>query len=283
MTPLPSSVDDRVYSFVRAVVFLAWALILVLDPLERLADFPVASFEPPGLLSLLPREVIAALWTPGTLLGLRLIGAALCLAAAAERLSLVVAPAACIVVYLYQTVVRGFGYVNHSEIQLLLAASLLAAFALADRIAADRSPASLAERRAFPFAAVAILIAFTYFGSGLNRLISFGPSGILDGSLALYMIEVSAWDSIYPFELASAALQWIPMPLVNMSFLAVTLVEISAPACLFSRRARNLILPALVAFHLSTFLLMKIIFIEQLLLLALFWTDLPARLVHRRV
>ena len=279
MSPLHTSIDADVYRFVRGVVFGSWAVILLLDPVERLAELPVAAFELPGILSLVPRDWIAAAWTPAAFAALRLAGAALCLAATVRKFW-GLAPVACAALYCYQTSVRGFGYVNHSETQLLLAAFVLTAFGIADRLAPAHR--ELARLRAIPFACMAALISFTYFGSGLNRLVSSGPAGILDGSLAVYMVETSGWDSLYQFEFASTAAFAIPIVLINAGFLAVTVVEVCAPIGLLSRRARNWILPALVCFHCSTFILMKIIFLEQLLLLALFWTDWPHRFVAKR-
>jgi hypothetical protein len=98
----------------------------------------------------------------------------------------------------------------------------------------------------------------------------------------VFILETSAWNSIYPFDLSQAFARLAPAWLIGAGFACVTAAEILAPACIVSRRALKVILPCLIVFHLLTFALMKIIFFEQVMLLLTFWTDWPRRLFSQR-
>jgi uncharacterized membrane protein len=56
---------------------------------------------------------------------------------------------------------------------------------------------------------------------------------------------------------------------LNAGFVVVTVLEVLAPLCLFSRRFRLLWLGVMVPFHVATLFLMKIFFWQNLILLVL--------------
>ena len=278
MTSLHAGIDQRTYTAVRGAIFGLWAVTLALDPIGRLALLPAAAFAPPGPLFFAPPDLLSALLSPAGLALVRWGGAACCLAAAFLQRTIAVDLGACVALSVYQAIARSFGPVSHSEVQLMLAAYAFTAFRLADRVLErrpNRPPAALLH--AYPFQCVAVLLSLTYFCSGLNRILSGGVSWIFDGSLLVFILETSAWTSSYPFDFSQEFARMAPAWLIGAGFALVTAAEISAPACVLSRRAVMVILPCLVVFHLLTFALMKIIFFEQVLLLT-FWTDWPQRL-----
>jgi len=266
-------VSPRTLGIVRAVVFTLWACVVGFDSFEELAWLPPSIFQTHGLLALLPGGVWSVVLREPFLLGFRAVLVVLLgLAALGARPYRPIALLAVLGVLLEQTLIRGFGFIQHRELALLLAAVVLALFPSADGFSRwgredAHAPAPL------PSAALTLmtlLILLAYMITGLYRLAYAGPEIFLSNSLRYYIAYTSFRQNYYPFELGQVALLYPTAGAVlNAGFVVVTVLEILAPLCLFSRRFRRLWLGVMVPFHVATLFLMKIFFWQNLVLLVL--------------
>jgi hypothetical protein len=98
----------------------------------------------------------------------------------------------------------------------------------------------------------------------------FGTSTLRD-LVASFALQDGHFDgaSVVPSGVPAAILVLPPLTF-KVAFAASTLVELSAPLALFSRRLRPLIVAGLLLFHLSILVAMHVPFPENMCLLALF-------------
>ena len=284
MKLLHSDATIGTYQFVHSLIFIIWVLIVATDPLHKLAVLPVTAFEPYGLLRFLPTEIGAWILDASALTAVR-IGAVVCCGTALLRPTALWAKlAACVLLTLHQTIVRGFSVMNHAEIVALQAVYVFTAFDVLNRFAREEERENTSTRIvAYPLVTLTLLLSLTYFFAGLNRIVSSGLSGIWDGSVLAYFVDTSASTRRFDFDLSRHLLERPKLlPFLNAAFLVVTLAELGAPLCLISGRARRIIAPILVCFHILALVLMKVIFFPHGLLLILF-SDISAwvgRLPH---
>jgi hypothetical protein len=270
MKLLHSDATEGAYRLVHASVFLIWVLTVAMDPLHKLAAFPVTAFEPYGPLRFVPAETYAFILEPSVLTALR-IGAVVCCVSALLRPAAVWAQlGACLLLTLHQTVVRGFSVMNHAEIVALQAVYVFTAFALLDRFTpGEKKEQASTPSRSYALVTLTLLFALTYFFAGLNRTIA-GLGGIWDGSALVYFVQSSVYARGFSFDFSRRLLDHPELlPVLNTMFLVVTLAELATPLCLISARARRIVVPTLVSFHLLAFVLMKVIFWPHALLLIL--------------
>jgi hypothetical protein len=286
----------------RVLVFGIWLYYLAVDPVERLSELPASAFDPPGVLRLLPDQVqgfllerpVLLTFKAGLLLGLVLV----ILGVTRSKLVLGSTVGGLIV---YQAVVRGFsGHVNHAELALLYSSLLLLVFPVFDgltvrtlRGAPEPAPAGREPGDRAPYVAAmltaCVILSLAYFFVGAVRLwkgLDLFGTPALRGYIAEHAFQGGTFDgsSLTPLG-APAAVFGLPLWVFQASFVLATVLELSVPLALFSRRLRPVIVVGLLCFHITIWVFMDVPFPENMCLLVLFtgsWFHrLAARLDHR--
>jgi hypothetical protein len=272
----------------RVWVFGIWFVDLLLDPLHLLALLPQSAFLPPGYLRFAPDPVVSALLHESSLTAFKL-GLLGCLAVVV--LGLVptrwFAVLTVIQLIVYQGLVRGFsGHMNHAEMALLYSTLLLCLFPMFDGLSVRRPRKLAADRTQYQaaFVTVCVLLALVYFATGTVRAWK-GVELFTDGTLANLVAQFAATRGelhadVYALPPEPFFLH-VPEALWNIGFVGATVLEIIFPIVLFSRRARLLVVPAMLIFHASTIVLMGVLFIENMLLLPVFFDRWYVRFANR--
>lgn len=264
--------------FVRACVFAIWLAKVVAMPLPFLADLPAAMLRAPGLLGVVPEALWAWVLTPAVLAGLQVIlvlavGWAAVGAAAYRPVALVAA----LLLTLYMGLACGFTFVSHQELGLLYAAYVLAIFPAADGFAWKRRPRPLPPRPPALYGAalvtLALVILLPYAAIAAYRVSRAAPELFLSDSMAYWMVSLSGVNpdgwSLGLWVLEHPAL----VTLMQIGFPVTTAFELTAPLALIAPRFRRVWLAVIVPFHLLSWLVLNILFWENLLLIGLLLTD----------
>lgn len=271
----------------RVLVFSIWFWQLAVDPIERLADLSTSAFAPPGVLRVVPGGIWDLILEPSVLLAFKagLLMALLLVILGATR-SRVLLGLTVSGLVLYQGVVRGFsGHMNHAELALLYISMLFVFFPVFDGLTirtlrvirwkpagTDRATAGHAPYVTALLVAC-LLLSLTYFFVGAVRLWKgihlFGTPALRD-LIAGFSLQDGQFDgsAIIPLGVPSAALS-LPLWALQVAFIAATMLELSAPLAVFSRRLRPLIVISLVVFHVSIWAFMNVPFPENMCLLVL--------------
>jgi hypothetical protein len=286
----------------RVLVFGIWLYQLATDPVQRLAELPHATFDPPGALRVLPSRIWDLLLEPPVLLTLKvglLLALALVILGLPRSKALLALTVGALVAY--QGIVRGFsGHINHAELPLLYISLLLVFFPVFDGLtvwtwrgrpeasAAGRGPDDRAPYVAGMLAACLIL-SVTYFFVGVVRLwkgIDLFATPALRGYIAEHAFQGGRFDgsTTTPLSVPAAALG-LPLWFLQVAFALSTVLELAVPLALFSRRLRPVIVLGLLLFHVTIWAFMDVPFPENMCLLVLFsgvWFHrIAARLDHR--
>jgi len=250
-----------------------WLVRLWMDPLIDLTAIPVSEFSPVGPPGWLPRALEIHLLEPGVLQFLWWSSVAALVCILFDRLTSPAWLVAVVGLTTIQSIVRGFGHINHAEVCLLYAVYALALTAGIERMAVRPANAAL---QALPLVMTASALSFTYSLVAIYRLSHGAPAIFTSGSLVEWMVESSyapvGWHASLGAMAATTPARWA----VAMSFPVVTLFELAAPLCLILPRFRALCVPVLGFFHVATALSMNIVFWESFALLPLL-TTFPRR------
>lgn len=157
-------------------------------------------------------------------------------------------------------------------------------FGLACARGASRGPAAQAARRStfessFAEAGAAGALAATYVGAGLSKLVHSGPAWVESARLRVVVLAEHPVDDTSIFGALARAVG-ASAGLASALALATLIIRIGALAYPFSSRARAGVGTALLAFHLSVWALLHILYVEAFVLLVLFsypWQRLFAR------
>lgn len=257
----------RAESLAAAVVFGWWVLRIGLDPIERLAWMPATLFDPTAPVHFLPRSLELLATTAPALITLRVLATVLALLAALGIAFRPVATLACIFLTIHQAVVRGYGHVNHAEIPILLAAWILCVSAWAGR---DRREGPGGET----LVTIAAVLCWGYTLAGIFRLAYAGPAAFFTDNMDCWTIDTAVTPSYFGFGLGRyvSDYRWFAIALRGGLFV-VTVAEILAPFCLVSRLFRWGFLAIMIPFHVSTLLVMNILFVDNLVLFGLVLID----------
>jgi hypothetical protein len=264
----------------RVLVFGIWLCHLAVDPLQRLAELPRSAFQPPGVLAVVPGRVWEIALRSSSLLAFRfglLLALALVVGGLVPSQVLLGMTAAGLVVY--QGLVRSFsGHMNHAELALLYISMLFVFFPVFDGLTVRPRRTRARPGGRAPYVAgmlaACLVLGLTYFFVGAVRLWKgvdlFGTSTLRD-LISSFALQDGRFDgaSVVPLGVPAAILVLPPLTF-KVAFAASTLVELSAPLALFSRRLRPFIAAGLLFFHLSILVAMQVPFPENMCLLALF-------------
>jgi hypothetical protein len=268
---------------VRRVVLLIWATILVLTPYERLAALPPLTFDDVGVLAPFVGQPLgsSALVRHDVLLFLRVSGLlALGIAACARGRAVRCAShsVAFASVLVLDSVAKSVGgYVNHAQAVPLIVLGIVTAGEAFDamdwlwRSDANERRTRRPRVRSTPqlvawASGVTIVIAYTF--TGVNRIVSGGGAVLGGEAILTQMVLASHQYSAFGFHVAPHVVdtawgRW----LLQAGLAGVTLLEVAAAGVFCSDRFRKLWLVSMSAFHVSTLVLMNILFWENLLLM----------------
>lgn len=292
---LHSSADLRALAIARIVIFGLWWAIVTATPLHLLSELPHAIARPPGLLQLLP----AAFWdfflqaVPLTLFRVALTFSLSLVLVGAKPFNLLAVVTVCGLLLFDGTLKTYGGFISHSHFSLLYVAALLSITPSGERLCVRmrfaRSSRPLFQpirmRMVDPGAVLrlgAFIVAVPYALIGFQRLLLTGTSIFIDDSLPKFVLLRNLEPSEYSF---SFGLLLVASPLliaiVKLAFVAVTLAEITSPLVPFDHRVRRIWLAIIVPFHFFTLLTMNIFFWQNLILIALLFTEFPTRATER--
>jgi hypothetical protein len=248
--------------FFQIYVFGLWFVRVAAEPLHRLAVLPRSYYDPVGVLRLLPDVTHAWLLSAEGLVALKIALLVTCALSLWPQAFRYAAPVAAFLLVVYQSLINGFGHINHAEILSLLAAVTLAIFANLPQ----RKPSPAYNPNAVPLITVALIVTLCYSLVGFTRIQS-GISVFTGDTIINYVVSRSLRSYYYDFNLGLAVVSWAPAAyLLRAGFPLVTLSEALAPLVLVSRRFRWMFLAVMVPFHLLTLVLMEVNFMENLLL-----------------
>jgi hypothetical protein len=272
-------------ALVRISVFCIWLWELARDPFERLARLPRAWFQAHGPWLLVPAPFYEAIWNESVLSWLRgLTLGCVALALVGVRGQRAWALAAASLLTVSTAFVRGFGHVDHAQVQLLAVTWMLAfipawsAFSLAPA----QRPRPDAGEAALGFSLLACVFGFPYFETAAFRLAREGAAMFWSHSIQYFMVRDSLTLDDFAFDLGPRLAQhaaWLPV--FNLAFAAVTVAELLAPWAHLKRRLCIGWLAIVVPFHLLSPVLMHVFFLDDLLLILvlygwpLCWKRLP--------
>lgn len=264
----------------RIIVCLVWLSRLLRDPIHLLGYLPADLWHAYGALRLLPEELVKVLIDPVSLSVLQAVAIGLAvLVLLGPRLHRVTLAAFVAVLIVYLGVSRGFGgHVNHRELVLLYVTALLLFLPAFDAFALRASP-----RQRDPavyrssMIAICLLIGISYLLIGLARATMGFPVVFDPDVMRGWLVGRSLRPNPLGLELGAAFLDGrLSTYLIPLMLPASTLMEILAPAALWLRqRYRVGLLAGLASMHIAIALLMNIVFIENVLLLALFVNYTP--------
>lgn len=264
----------------RILIACLWIARLVPDPIHRLGHLPGEIWFARGVLGLLPEFLMAGLLDPAVLWGLRLVAIALAgivaLGVRPHRLSLAALTAVLIV---YLGIGRGFGgHVNHRELVLLYVTALLVFLPCFDALAiqARRWREGTGVYRA-SMIGICVVIATSYLFVGAARMAIGFPDVYDPDVMRAWLVSRSLRPNPLGLELGAA---FLDLPLsryaIPLMLPASTVMELMTPLLLgLRKRPRAVLLGALAGMHVAIALLMNIVFIENVLLLALFVNYTP--------
>ncbi|MEB3323595.1 MAG: hypothetical protein VKI81_12290, partial [Synechococcaceae cyanobacterium] len=253
----------------RFCVFLLAFFYVARTPLSDLALLPRDLQGSILLLQRLPEFIQAPLLTPFALEILRwVLLSLLALCALGIRPWRPFALPTLALLLVFDALVKGFaGYINHYQVGLISMVAVLALFPSADSAALIRwcrkRPAS-GEVHVAAHITMALILILPYLLIGIRRLVYGGLQIHLNDTIVFDVAEQSLTPARWSFRLGLLVLDhsWIH-PVLKGGFLLITLLEILSPLVLICRPFRHFWLLSMLAFHLSTLLLMNIFFWEN--------------------
>ena len=273
---------------VRFGVFGLWLAKIADDPTQRLAQLPAWFFERVGVMSLIPAGAWRALHAVAALTGVRIVTVVCLILSLGGRWRTPAALASCLLITFHEGLVRGIGHVNHNELPLLYAAYILALFPVVEALGRRASPAARPiDRSDVPLVLIVAVFTFTYALTGVSRLVLWTPGAFHPNTVTTWIL-LNAYQptAYYTWQLGRHVME---LPYWGRGVLAgglllVTVFEVLAPCCLFSRRFRRLFLLVMAPTHVLVALSMNILFWENLaMFLLLLDFDPVVRSIQARI
>lgn len=253
----------------RVYVWLLWIGALLLLPLSDIGTLPISAHLNTGLLRWIPDKLLAIILTPIVLSALKFGTVAGIVGHLFWRQRTSLAVTACVGLTVIQCLLRGFGHVNHAEIILLFAAYTVTYFDYIDETSSPANAKQIPSTGA-PLTAIVFVLCFSYALTGVCRISNGGIRVFTSQSLTA-VCEMASLSSRY-FDLSFGSKLMdrpIFVTILETGYPIVTLLEILAPLCLVSLWFRRGFLLMMLPFHVMTFLVMGILFWENLALYVL--------------
>lgn len=272
----------------RIVVFGIILVELAVDPIGRLPELPNELFSAPGPLALLPQSFWDFGLTPIFLNSFKaaLLILLLLVTIGAVHSRYYVAMTVVGVIF-YQGLVRAYlNHMNHAELALIYIAVLLTFYPIFDGLTVRRTTSfevmtsdNQSQNWTYiaAFLSACVIICLVYLFTASARLwkgtdLFVGPA--LQALIAKKALLLGHYDgsTLTLSRVRTIALD-LPTSIYLFGFAAVTFLELAAPLALFARRFRQVIIPSLLLFHVTAWILMDARFWENMILLGFFSND----------
>jgi len=276
---LHQGASKQAYHFLLRWVFGLWLAIMIYDPITELALYPTIGYTPTGfLLKMFPDSLNHLPLSYPFLLGVKIIIILSCLAILLNRFKRLAGVLLCILLSMYQGILRSFGHINHPELMLLHCVFIFTIFFFFEESLekiGHLDPAKQITVYSIPFIVILIFFSFTYVFAGIHRIV-FGFDAFFNDSLIYWIVENSRRSRLINWDMDWLILQYPIVEYVSKAGLAlVTVFEILTPFCLLSKWIRYLWLLVIIPFHIFVWLTMGIMFWENLTLFIIFINFTP--------
>ena len=270
----PTAVSPETLGVMRAAVFSIWLVEVKADDLSFWGELPDSMYEPIGVFKLVPRQAWKLALQPERLERLqRALVVMLALSAAGTPPYAQTATVTAGLLTTHQAVVRGFTFVNHEELALLIAAYVLALFPAADGFALSRRrKARSPDTYAAALDAMALLLLIPYCEIAARRLARASPEVFTGDSLPHWLGSLDALDR-EAFGLGS----WLlahprAVRFLKLGFAVTTVFELLGPLCLIAPRLRRVWVAVIVTMHVVNRFTLKLFFWQNSALILLLLT-----------
>ena len=275
-SPMPnllhSDAGPKTLVWMVKFMFAIWLVRYFVDPLPTLSELPVEYSAPVGMLKFVPTAIYEGMHSFFALGIIRYMIVLLCIGVWIPKIRLKAAISGCIMILIANTIVRGFGHVNHAEIAPWLVTAVLTFYMT--RLTRDQIECP--DNNPDPNASTAMVLATTVFAVtyslvGAARLVNGGIGLFAGDSIVNSMLRMSHHDWLLEFNFAHVMVASpLMLLMLKLGTAAVTIFELAAPFCLISDRFRKAFLLFVPAFHLGAILIFKIDFIENVFTMLLF-------------
>ena len=280
-------VSAETLGVIRAAVFAIWLLDVVPDDLAFWGELPASMHEPIGVFKLVPRDPWNRMLQPERLEQFkRVLVVLLTMSAAGAPPYRTAATATAGMLTAHQAILRGFTFVNHEELALLISAYILALFPAADGFALSRRRRRRRHRAASPetyaaaLDAMALLLLIPYTEIAARRFARASPKVFTGDSLPHWLASLDALDRD-AFGLGPWLLAHPPaVRFLKLGFAVTSVFELLGPLCLIAPRLRRLWVGVIVTLHVVNRFTLKLFFWQNTALILLLLTG-PERWVAR--
>ena len=257
---------------------------VLLTSFSDLGRLPVTLLRPTGAMQILPWRFYDLLVTPAGMTTLKWLMVLSLLAAACGCLTGLTTKSSALLFVFYEGLLRSFSHFNHDEMPAVYILFVLAFTPCGDAFSIDRFRGRSRERQpgvvyAYPILLMRVLLAWSYFSSALIKFRVAGFSYLNPDNLPSLAIAHSL-DNLHDTQFRLAF--WLPHFRQYTPIVMALVVgwELLFPLAIFFRKARLIILPLGVVFHLGTLFFMNIFFPYHLAMYLVFvdWERL-----HRRI
>lgn len=262
---------------------------VLLTDFVDMGRLPATVMRPTGAMQFVPWRFFDVLVTPRGMLTLKCLLVVSLIAATAGYLTGSATKVVALLFLLYEGLVRSFIHFNHDEMPIVYMLVVLAFTPCGDGFSVDSFLGRARTRvgdmvYGYPILLMRILLAWSYFSSGLIKLRVAGFGYFNPDNLPTLAIMHSL-DNLHATHYRLAF--WLPRVRGIMTFVVVLVVlwELSFPLAIFSRAARRVILPVGVLFHLGTLFFMNVFFPYHLAAYVVFidWPRLVSRVGASRI
>lgn len=261
------------YNFFRNWILGIWLIVILLSPVTSLAKLPfLADYSVGFLFQYLPGDIKVWFFQFGSLIALK---AALVLGLSCmmfRRFSKTAGISVCLLLTIYQGMMKGIGEVNHAELGILFAVYILVLFEWADSFYKQNEQEFQVSRYGLPLTAICATLCLAYTFIGLHRVVMGGLDLFLGNSIYYWIIENSNEPKIYLLWKLDHLLfeyDWLRI-LVKAGFPIFTGLEIFALFALIHKPYRYVFITGMFIFHFFIWLFMGILFWENMLMYILF-------------
>lgn len=257
----------RTLIFLRLYIFGIWFFNYLLIPFQDLAFLPKEFLSPTGpLLVFLPLNILHMLLSTPSLIILKiltLLSLAWIIIDQRAKTPLIIF---CVLMTLYESLTRSFGYVNHGETMLMVSTYILSFHFLFNT--SSSKPKTSVNIHAVPLCLILIFLTSCYSWLAIHRLIYGGRALFASSSLMEHIIIFSNTKLFYSVANFSEWLVRHPMAqkMINIGYVLITFTELFAPLTLVNRFYRRYFIVLMVCFHIMTCLFMGIFFWKNTLL-----------------
>jgi hypothetical protein len=283
-----SSLDRDRSNYLRICLLIMWAFTALFTPLERYAALPREFFHPAGVLGIVPTESWHFVLTRTVLTSIRFAVIVSCLGNVLFKSnSPTVTLITMFTILLFETVTRSFGaFIGHERVSMLVLCIAL----LSDnlwRSAYPRVQNGSSERqngadKSITFTACMVIFLVPYSLTGLHRLAIGGFEMFAGEALANYIALRTESHNAFGNTIGLAILDHPALiSLANAGFFFVTVLEIFSLCTIAFRWFRQVWVVCMLSFHMMAFLLMNILFWENIVLIVVILSPLGEWVHHR--